>query len=153
LDFAFIQETFTDAAGAFGMIDVAPARTKMSFDLWVFTQYAHHKLNFESADPITVTAGAESVVDEEVIPHRSISGRVTNADGSDLHHPFAIAFTTDFSVFVQTNGDFEGNYSMPIVPPGEYIVPFRRDFRSLPRHLPRAVQPRRGAQPGRRRQR
>ncbi len=131
MDFVFIQETITDEAGAFGMIDVSPGTYKMFFDLpGGFTQFAHQQLNFESADLITVTAGAETVVDEEVIPHGSISGRVTNADGSVFPHPFVTAFTTDFRVVAQANGDFEGNYSLPIVPAGEYVVSFRRDFSS-----------------------
>ena len=55
---------------------------------------------------------------------------MTSADGSALAHPFVLARTRDFRVFVQTNGDVDGNYSLPIVPAGEYIVSFRKDFNS-----------------------
>ncbi len=109
LDFNFIQKTTTDVAGAFGFVDVNPGSHKMSFDLpGGFAQRANQKLDFFSADTITVTAGTETTVDEQVIPHGSISGRVTSADGSVFAHPFVTAFTADFTVFVQTNGDLEG---------------------------------------------
>ena len=129
-DFAFIQETITDEAGGYNLIDLNPGTYKISFDLPGFTQFAHQKLNFEAADPIAVMAGVQTTVDEELIPHGSIAGRVTNADGSALEGPFVVARNRDFSVFLQTNGDFDGNYSLPVVPAGEYIVSFRKDFSS-----------------------
>jgi|GEM_PF-710070 len=129
LDFNFIQETLTDDGGAFSLVDVTPGEYKVSFDLpGFFTQYAHQKLSFDEADPITVVAGAQTTVNEEVIPHGSIAGRVTNADGSTFPAPFVLAQEVDRNFLVQTNGDADGNYSLPIVPAGTYIVSFRSGF-------------------------
>jgi protocatechuate 3,4-dioxygenase beta subunit len=131
LNFNSVATTATDSTGAFSFLDIAPGSYKVGFFLPGFIQqFVHHALSFEQADQIAVAAGETATVEETVIPHGSLQGRVTNADGTAFASPYVVARTTDFSVFAQTNGDFDGNYSLPILPAGTYVVSFRRDFSS-----------------------
>ena len=129
LDFAFVASTVTAGDGAFSFADVAPGSYKIGFNLPGFIeQFVHHKLSFDEADQVTVVAGETTTVEETVVPHGSLRGRVTNSDGTAFAGPHVVARADDGFFIAQANGDFDGNYSLPILPPGTYRVSFQHDF-------------------------
>jgi len=129
LNFSPVATTVTDAGGAFSFSDVDPGSYKISFNLPGFIdQWVHHKPGFDQADPVSVVAGETTVVEETVVPHGSLRGRVTNADGTAFTQPYVTARSDDGFVFAQTNGDFDGNYSLPVLPVGSYRISFSHGF-------------------------
>lgn len=129
LDFNAVSSTTTDEAGAFSFADVPAGDYKVGFELPGFLiQFVHHRLSFDVADPITVVAGQETTVEETLLPHGSLSGRVTNSDATAFTAPYVVARSDDGLVFAQTNGDADGNYSLPFLPVGTYRVSFQHDF-------------------------
>jgi hypothetical protein len=115
--------------GSFTITDVVPGTYTVSFQLPTqFIQYFHQELDPSRADPITVTAGQTTTVDETVAPHGGMSGHVTNADGSAAVGASVLA-QNDTNV-AEISTDANGDYSLPIVAPGDYRVSFQLDDNS-----------------------
>lgn len=77
------QETFTSEAGEYAFANLWPGHYKLRFTDDINTQYYHQKEQSSAADLITVLAGPDTVVDEQVIPpgvaEVTVSDEVTGA--------------------------------------------------------------------------
>ncbi|MGE5828945.1 MAG: carboxypeptidase regulatory-like domain-containing protein [Micromonosporaceae bacterium] len=125
LNFNFVASTLTDGSGAFGFTDLPVGSYKVSFQLPAFvTQFYHQRLDFDSATVIAVTAGADTAIEEQVVPHGSVAGTVTNPDGSPHAFSHVSAQREDGLVFANTNTGADGTYALPFLPEGNYRVSF-----------------------------
>jgi Carboxypeptidase regulatory-like domain len=121
----FAGGTTTDATGAFTISDVAPGGYIMQFSLpGGLTQYSHGKTSFETADLVTVTAGATTTDDEAVIPHGALGGTLTDSTGAPVPFAFVSVRDTTGQFFFNGQTDTAGHYLFPFVPPATYTVSF-----------------------------
>jgi protocatechuate 3,4-dioxygenase beta subunit len=112
-----------DADGVFTFTDVPPGdyRLVLQHDMGL-QQWYHQKFDFQSADTFTVVAGQETVVDEQVFPHGSVSGTITDSDGNPLYGATVSLFASPTEFVTQWGTDENGHYVLPIVLPGTYYV-------------------------------
>jgi 5-hydroxyisourate hydrolase-like protein (transthyretin family) len=62
------SETVTQADGTYDVSgSLAPGRYKVRFTVAGRSQYAHQKLDYASADVITLTSGRTAVVDDQLL--------------------------------------------------------------------------------------
>jgi hypothetical protein len=121
----FVGEATTDGAGAFSIPDVAPGAYVVQFSLaGGLNQYYHDKFSFDSADRITVAAGATTSVEETVVPHGSLGGTLIDSSGAPVAASFVSVASTAGTTFLFTTTDAAGHYLLPIVPAGFYTVTF-----------------------------
>jgi hypothetical protein len=81
--FFALAHTSTDVAGAYRLDNVPPGSYKLKFSLpGALVQFFPQKTTVEDAAVVTVTEGAETVVDETVLPHGSLAGRITTSTGA-----------------------------------------------------------------------
>jgi 5-hydroxyisourate hydrolase-like protein (transthyretin family) len=112
--------------GRFDML-LFPATYLVSFSLPYPgpTQYWHGRTDFTQADPVTVAADQQAVVDDQLLPTGSMSGRFTTVDGQPLAGQYvdvSNASGTAAGGFAVT--DATGNWALPQVFAGTYIVRF-----------------------------
>jgi carboxypeptidase family protein len=128
---AFISATSLDGAethlatsaddGSF-LLTTFPGSFIVSFQLPNgLTQYAHQKVDPSQADPIVVTAGEQTTLDESVIPTGTISGHLTAPDGSPVSGA-SVSVNSTF-VFLNATTDDAGFYQVDTFP-GTYLVSF-----------------------------
>ncbi|WBB78412.1 carboxypeptidase regulatory-like domain-containing protein [Micromonospora sp. WMMD882] len=91
--------------------------------LWQ-TQYVPGKLDTEAAGRYTVTAGAELVVDETVLPTGSMSGTLTTAAGAPVADAYVAINTANMYGAVDANTDANGRFSVPALLAGTYKLAF-----------------------------
>lgn len=118
----FIAFTTTDGAGAFAVADVPPGQLKIQFvKFGVVAQWAHQQRDRAAADLFEVVAGAETVVDEEVIPTGTLVARLVDTDGA----PIAASIDVTDNQFgtIATGFSPDGSF-MLAVPPGQVRVRF-----------------------------
>ena len=128
LDWGWHATTTTGEAGEFTLSDVPAGDYKLGFLLpGMVNQYAHQKLDFEAADIISVVAGAQTTVNEEVIPHGSLAGQVTTSTGEPAAFTYVLVYggSQGYDLVGQTGADAEGRFRLPYMPPGTYRVEFR----------------------------
>ena len=78
-----IKQARTDAAGAFRLADAPPRDYALRFRLTGgLTQFHPAVVDLAQARLVTVVAGAEAVVQESVMPHGTIGGRITTDTGA-----------------------------------------------------------------------
>lgn len=77
----FVATTAMDSSGAFTFAQVLATSYKVKFMRWseYREQWAYGRLTADTADPITVAAGAETVVDDRVLAGGTIVVRPTSA--------------------------------------------------------------------------
>ena len=89
----FAQVTVSGSTGPVGFgstgsdgryrIEVLPGAYTVEFRTsGGLVQYAHQKRSIFDADPITVAAGPDTIVDEQVLPTGTIAGRLVDAAGA-----------------------------------------------------------------------
>jgi hypothetical protein len=128
----FVAFARTGTDGAFFLAPVPAGDYKLYFQMsGGFEQWARQKRTFAEADLITVTGGLATTVDEQVRAHGSLSGHITNADGT----PAAFAQVRADLMSGEAGGAFaqadaSGFYSVTYLDPGDYRVSFQRDFGS-----------------------
>jgi 5-hydroxyisourate hydrolase-like protein (transthyretin family) len=83
-DYGFAGSADLGADGAFEIADVPPGQYFLSFlDLAESrTQFYHAQSELLRADPLTVTAGVATVIEEEMLPTGVLRGHLSHADGS-----------------------------------------------------------------------
>lgn len=124
-DYSSVTFTTTDATGAYSMDGVAPGTYYVSFQgSDGLTQYAYQKQQIWYADPITVTGGANTTVNETEIAGGAIAGTLTDASGQPVSGAWVNAFdpNTGGSGYATTDGS--GHYSVALFP-GSYTVSFQ----------------------------
>src|SRR5262245_51166295 len=75
----------TDASGLFSFANLNPGQYKLEFLLDNgLDQWYHQKLSCQDADAVTVTAGADTAVEETPVPTGTISGHLTDSTGAPV---------------------------------------------------------------------
>jgi Carboxypeptidase regulatory-like domain len=78
-------EQFTEPDGTYRFDDLNPGDYKLSLEYGGVKQYAHQKLDLDSADTFTVRAGEDTEVDEQMLAPGSIDVKVVDArDGAPV---------------------------------------------------------------------
>jgi hypothetical protein len=119
-----IKQTRTDAAGAFRLADVPPRTYALRFRLpGGLVQFHPAVADLASAAQLTVLAAAETTVQESVLPHGTLGGRITTESGRpapgarvELHQITGGAPLV--TVLTGANGEYLINYP----PPGQLRV-------------------------------
>lgn len=114
----------TDGAGQFTVADLAPGDYKLQFFVGSLIQWAHQKTSFEQADTFTVTAGATTVVNEELLPTGSIGGVLVNAAGPVAGVDVSAQPLGSTPSFGHGRTDEQGRFEMARLLPGSYRVMF-----------------------------
>ncbi len=92
-------------------------------------EWYDNKLEFATADPVTITAGSTNTLPDVVLTSgATIQGRVTRlSNGQPLGNTQARAFDAAGVMRAWVNTDGAGNYSLAGVPPGEIRLRFQRN--------------------------
>ncbi|MEV4415713.1 carboxypeptidase regulatory-like domain-containing protein [Catellatospora sp. NPDC049609] len=114
---------YTDGNGDYRITDLTPGddyRVTFRADGHV-VQYAHQELAWDAAARFTVTAGADTVVNDELLPTGTITGRVTRPDGTPARWAYVSAVNGLGDALVDATTDIGGHYAMQ-VPAGTYRI-------------------------------
>ncbi|MCW3844575.1 carboxypeptidase regulatory-like domain-containing protein, partial [Micromonospora yasonensis] len=113
-----------DDQGRYAFDAVPAGQYRVNFEAWGHpTQFAYGKTDWSSANLITVTAGAATVVDDSLLPVGTITGRLTDRSGAPVPFVFVSAEAADYSSYGYGNTDPDGNFTIQVVP-GSYRVRF-----------------------------
>jgi protocatechuate 3,4-dioxygenase beta subunit len=116
--------TAADANGDYSMSVLTPGNYTVSFqaDLNSPLQYANQKTNLDDADRIPVTAGAVTVLDQQMLATGTLSGTLTD-HGQPVEGAFVSANAADGTGVSGTTGS-DGAYQLNLLP-GTYAVQFQ----------------------------
>jgi hypothetical protein len=118
----FVTNTSTDDSGAY-TVDVPAGDYIVEFGSGSFVQWAHQQLESFEATVFTVQAGAETTVDEAQLPTGTLSGTLTNADGTPAAGVNVIATgSSGFPSFANT--DDSGHWAIQVPAGDSYDVSF-----------------------------
>ncbi|MGY3515631.1 carboxypeptidase-like regulatory domain-containing protein [Micromonospora haikouensis] len=92
-------------------------------------QYVPGKLDREDAGRFEVTADADTVVDETVLPTGSLSGRFTTTSGTPLTSADVSVTTVNGYNGINARTDATGTFTIPTLLAGSYKVRFRKGSR------------------------
>lgn len=113
-----------DEQGRYAFNAVPPGHYRVNFEASGHpTQYAYGKTDWSSANLITVTDGAETVVDDELLPVGTITGRLVDRAGAPVPYVSVNAEAVDYSTYGYGSTDPDGNFTIQVVP-GSYRVRF-----------------------------
>ncbi|MFU8873912.1 MSCRAMM family protein [Micromonospora sp. SL4-19] len=113
-----------DDQGRYAFDAVPPGRYRVQFEAWGHpTQYAYGKSDWSAANLITVTAGGTTVVNDELLPLGTITGRLVDRAGAPVRYVSVGAETPDYSSSGYGSTDWDGNFTIQVVP-GSYRVRF-----------------------------
>jgi protocatechuate 3,4-dioxygenase beta subunit len=126
-NFFIVGGAITDATGAFTAGDIAPGSYIVEFRLpgGGLTQYYHGQLALQSANQVTVTAGATTSVEETVVTHGALGGTLTDSNGAPVPFAFVSIASPSLGVFLNAATDQNGRYLASFTPPGTYTVSFQ----------------------------
>ncbi|BCJ71596.1 hypothetical protein CS0771_11400 [Catellatospora sp. IY07-71] len=116
---------YTDENGHYQITDLAPGDDyKVTFraDGHV-PQYAYQALSWEAAALVTVTAGADTVVNDQLLPTGTITGRLTRTDGTPIQWAYVSAVNSLGDSLVDAGTDTDGSWTMQ-APAGSYRIRF-----------------------------
>jgi 5-hydroxyisourate hydrolase-like protein (transthyretin family) len=118
-----ISHASTDSLGAY-RLDVLAGTYTLQFRLANgFEQWYPGKTSQSDAQPITVTTGTDSIVDEEVMQTGLVTGRLTAANGTPLAST-SVYINGAHNVYYFANTDANGTWQA-VVAPGTYKVSFQ----------------------------
>ncbi|MFD2766723.1 carboxypeptidase-like regulatory domain-containing protein [Micromonospora eburnea] len=113
-----------DDQGRYAFDAVPPGQYRVSFEAWGHpTQFAYGKSDWSSANLITVTAGGATVVNDELLPSGTITGRLVDRTGAPAPFVFVSAEATDYSSYGYGSTGPDGTFDIQVVP-GKYRVRF-----------------------------
>lgn len=115
----------TDADGAYELTGLDPGPYGVVFRAAGRPeQFAYGATSWGSAAEIWVTAGGTTIVDDELLPYATFTGRFTDPNGEGLS--VNVTATSDTG---QTSAVWagDGNYTLGVFP-GRYRIQFQRDF-------------------------
>ncbi|MFG1868010.1 carboxypeptidase regulatory-like domain-containing protein [Micromonospora arborensis] len=123
-DYASVGYTYTDAEGNYTITDLSTG----SYTVGYFTssqpeQYHHQKSHLWDADPIAVTAGATTTVDEQLSATGTIAGRIVDTAGRPVPDLNISANDIDANNWAGGRTDEDGRFTMTALP-GRYRVSF-----------------------------
>lgn len=115
----------TDAHGNYTIADVDPGTYLVEFSPSSGpTQYYRQQTRFGYANPVTVTSGATTIVDDQLLPTGVITGHLRTATGEPLRDVHIRAW--DEETYAEASGrtDENGRYRLD-ARPGRYLVAFQ----------------------------
>ncbi len=119
-----------DSDGRYEATDLQPGQYRVSFDDNLVRQYAFGKLTFFDADLIEVVAGQTTIVNDEKLPTGTLSGRLTQADGTTPASADVVAHLADStSQVARTFTDGDGRWRLDVPAPTTRFVPVPRRCR------------------------
>jgi hypothetical protein len=126
-DFSFIGYATTDENGDYSFADVLPGDYQVSFEVNGADQWIPGTLDEAKAKTFTVTAGANTVIDDDApLPTGAAHGRLVDAGGAGL-----AGYDVDFGLddegsflHYHATTDADGNWSVDGVVAGRYLVGF-----------------------------
>jgi hypothetical protein len=111
--------TRTDATGTY-QISLRAGGYRLRFVLpGGMVQFHPQQTTFDAAAVITVNQRLVTVVNESVVPHGSLAGRISPALGAPAANATVMVFTAAGQVVGTTNADANGDYVLPYLPAGE----------------------------------
>ncbi|MBB5871151.1 hypothetical protein F4553_004530 [Allocatelliglobosispora scoriae] len=115
---------YTKGDGSFRITDLAAGAYQLSFNAPDhFEQWSHGKTSAATADPITVKAGANTVVNEALLPGATITGKLVDADGNGVQTGISLVTGTDEWDGVASAYTYDGSFSLTVLP-GTYKLRF-----------------------------
>ncbi|SNT46115.1 Carboxypeptidase regulatory-like domain-containing protein [Asanoa hainanensis] len=121
---ASLAFTSTGADGSYQLDGLASGQYIVSFGGFdIPEQFFDQKTDIFDADPVTVTAGQTTVVDQDLFATGSLVGRITDGSGAPLE-TFVRVYRADNEELAGSHGtDSDGTFRIA-VPTGTYVVTF-----------------------------
>jgi hypothetical protein len=119
----------TDAAGAYRLSSVRLGQYHVRFALpgGAMVQFHPQQTDVTAAAIITVDSGRDTVVDEIVLPHGALAGRLTLSSGQPVADAVVGIERLDGSPAGGAMTDGNGDYQVPFLPAGTYHVYFHQN--------------------------
>lgn len=120
-DYSYLTDATTSASGAYSLRGVPAGTVKIEYYTNGDSQWAHDKLDFDTATELTVVAGQTLRVDESLLPTGTLTGLLTDSTGAPAAWVNVAARSNGATVYGYT--DETGRYTLA-VRPGEYRLRF-----------------------------
>ncbi|GEM_PF-5753562 len=127
---SFVTNAFTAPDGTWSA-QVAVGTYKIEYSNWPEDMWYRQSFSFDTADSVTVTAGAVTHADTQFVEQGTVVGTVTDArSGAPLSDVCAQVFPTDWTSNSETNSvgygcsNSDGQYRATVSTPGTYVVQF-----------------------------
>jgi 5-hydroxyisourate hydrolase-like protein (transthyretin family) len=113
-----------DGQGRYTFNAVPPGHYRVDFEAAGHpSQWAYGKTSWSSADLVTVTSGGTTVVDDQLLPVGTITGRLVDRSGNPMPSVFVGAQSVDYTSYGYASTGADGTFTMPVLP-GRYTVRF-----------------------------
>ncbi|MGV9210328.1 carboxypeptidase regulatory-like domain-containing protein [Micromonospora sp. RB23] len=123
-DYESAGYTSTDADGNYTVANLPAGSYRVGYFPWLRPeQYHHQKSQMSDADPVTVTAGGTTTVDEQLFGTGTLSGRLVDAAGSPVPYVSINANEVDTYGWAGGSTDDDGRFAINALP-GRYRVSF-----------------------------
>ncbi|MEV4621817.1 carboxypeptidase regulatory-like domain-containing protein [Asanoa sp. NPDC049573] len=117
--------TTTAADGSYRLDGLAAGHYIVSFNGADYAeQYFDGQTQIYEADPVAVTAGQLTTVDEDLLATGILTGRLTDSTGAPLESGLVRIYRADDQIQVGSGGIFDGVFRVA-VPTGTYVVSFQ----------------------------
>lgn len=138
------SSTYTDAAGMYALASLQPGTYVVSFRLAAVgvTQYIPQQLNSDAAEVIQVVAGQTAVLNDTVLPMGTVSGHLTEIDGSPALGAQVVVNSVSFPGFVRSGlVPADGTFHLTGVVIGDYKVLLTAQDASRHQYVPGTTDP------------
>ncbi|MET8229119.1 carboxypeptidase-like regulatory domain-containing protein [Micromonospora sp. NPDC005298] len=119
-----VGQTHTDADGNYTVAGLPGGAYTVGYFPWTQPeQYHHRRAMMWDADPVTVTAGGTTTVDEQLFGTGTISGRIVDSAGRPVPNLLINANEVDTYNWAGWSTDEDGRFTITALP-GRYRVSF-----------------------------
>ncbi|HEX5997236.1 MAG TPA: carboxypeptidase-like regulatory domain-containing protein [Jiangellales bacterium] len=108
----------TDENGFYAISELVPGSYRISIRRGLLTQYAHGKNSLSTADLFTVTAGATTTVDEQLLALGVLQVTVTEHDGTPAQGAVSLHVDEPYADVISARLDESGQASLDALPGG-----------------------------------
>jgi hypothetical protein len=115
--------TTVDASGHYSVADVPPGNYYVNFQFSGLTMYSGNTADLGRAVGEDVTAGADTVVDEQALPTGTLKGTLTDEYGSPIAYASVSAASATMGT-VYTSTGAAGTWSATVFSAPDYLVAF-----------------------------